>query len=62
MANREKAKAPKHTTDEISGFMLESDKDFPELSESYFDDNLDPTDLSSNSCQSENEEEIVDQL
>ena len=57
-----KAPKRKHTTDEISDFRFESEKDFLELSESHFDDNLDTTGLSPEFCESENGKEIVDLL
>ena len=42
--------------------MIESDEDLSEFSESNFDDSLGVTDLSSNSCQSENGRENIDSI
>ena len=62
MASTKKGKAPERTNniEEISNFMLQSDDELSDLSDSDYDDNLDATDLSSDSSESGNDEEMID--
>ena len=61
MASTKKGKAPERTNniEEISNFTLQSDDELSDLSDSDYDDNLDATDLSSDSSESGNDEEMI---